>query len=117
MRNPLRLAVLMPALLLFAAPLAGADEPKAESAQDAAESEPAAEAKPAEKREFTPPSGFIKRTRGQYVVYCRREEPKGTRFPKEVCYDEAGIREMLQAQREDHQKVEAMRKVQTITIR
>jgi hypothetical protein len=107
MRHPLRLAVVVPALLFAALP-AGAEESGPASAQASAD---------AGKGEFAPPSGFRKRKRGQYVVYCRREEPKGTRFPKEVCYDEAGIREMLQAQREDQQKVEAMRKVQTITIR
>lgn len=104
------IAAVLPALLAVLPP-AVAEEPKAAS-------EPAAAAaKPAAQEAFTPPPGFRKRTRGQFVVYCRREEPKGSRFPKEVCYDEDGLRALVLAQREDQQKVDAMRKVQTITVR
>jgi hypothetical protein len=49
-------------------------------------------------------------------VYCRREEPKGTRFPAEVCYDEAGLRAMQQAQVEDQAKVDQMRRTQSVVL-
>jgi hypothetical protein len=96
-------ALMLPALLLVA-PHAGAGEPTAESTEAVAEGEETKE------RAFTPPPGFRERKRGKHVVYCRREEPKGSRFPTEICYDEKGIREMLQAQREDQAKVDQIRR-------
>jgi hypothetical protein len=95
---------ILPGLLLMAAH-SGADEPKAESAQTVAAVEEKKE------KEFTPPPGFRAKKRGGLVVYCRREEPRGTRFPAEVCYDEKGLRDLAQQQREDQQKVDQMRKV------
>ena len=45
-------------------------------------------------------------------MYCRKEyNAKGTRFPTETCYDEAGIRAMLAAQLEDREKVDQMRRI------
>lgn len=91
--------VMLPALLL-SAPQGGADEPRAESTQETG---------------FKPPPGFSVRKRGEHVVYCRREEPRGTRFPSEVCDDEQGIREMPQSQREDQSKLDQTRKTQATT--
>ena len=110
MLNPIIAAAMLPALLL-AAPHAGGDETQAESKQAVVE------AKGTKERVFTPPPGFRARKRGKLVVYCRREEPKGSRFPTEVCYDEQGIRDMLQAQREDQMKVDQIRRIQTTVIR
>ena len=109
MRNPMIAAMMLPALLL-AAPHADGDEPPVENKPAVAETQETKE------REFTPPPGFRARKRGKLVVYCRREEPRGTRFPTEVCYDEQGIHDMLQAQREDRQKLEQIRRVQTTTV-
>ncbi len=95
---------------MLAAPHAGGDEQKAEVTRAAAE------AKETKEREFVPPPGFHARKRGRYVVYCRREEPKGTRFPTEICYDEPGIREMLQTQNDDRAKVDQMRRTQATSI-
>jgi hypothetical protein len=101
MRPLIIIAAMLPAFLA-GAPEAGGDETEAKSTQAAAE--------PEEKREFEPPPGFRPRKRGELVVYCRREEPKGSRFPTEVCYDEQGIRNMLQSQREDQAKVDQIRR-------
>lgn len=103
MRNPIIPAVILPALLL-SAPHAGGEESQAESEQAVAE------AKENKEPEFTPPPGFRARKRGKHVVYCRREEPKGTRFLKEVCYDEQGIRDMLLTQNEDQMKIDQIRR-------
>jgi hypothetical protein len=109
MRIPKFAAVMLPALLL-AAPHAFGEEPRAESEDVVAQADEAKE------KEFTPPPGFRPRKRGGFTVYCRREEPKGTRFPAEVCYDEQGIREMLQAQREDLEMVDKMRRIYGIVV-
>jgi hypothetical protein len=108
MRTIALAAMLLPALLL-AAPHSGADEPRAADDQDVAD------APEKSAQDFKPPPGFRSRKRGEHTVYCRREEPKGTRFPTEVCYDEKGIREMLQAQREDQIKVDQVRRTQATT--
>jgi hypothetical protein len=72
---------------------------------------PAAAVEPAEDRPFEPPPGFRRKQRGKYVVYCRKDTVMGTRLPAEVCYDEDGIRAMLQAQREDREMVEQHRRI------
>ena len=78
-----------------------ADEPVAEKAAAVAET-----------KEFTPPDGWRPKKRGQFTVYCRKDyNVKGTRFPAETCYDEAGIRAMLEAQREDQAMVDQMRRI------
>jgi hypothetical protein len=76
--------------------------------------EPVAEkvAAVAETKEFTPPDGWRQKKRGQFTVYCRKDyNVKGTRFPAETCYDEAGIRAMVEAQREDQAMVDKMRRI------
>ena len=79
-----------------------ADEPAVEKTAAAVET----------KKEFKPPDGWRPKKRGQFTVYCRKDyNVKGTRFPAETCYDEAGIRAMLEAQREDQAKVDQMRRI------
>ena len=78
-----------------------ADEPVAEKSDAVAEA-----------TEFKPPDGWRPKKRGQFTVYCRKDyNVKGTRLPAETCYDEAGIRAMLEAQREDQKTVDQMRRV------
>jgi hypothetical protein len=108
MPDPVISALLLQ-VLLIAGP-AGGDVPKADAAAPAAAAEKAA--KPA----FTPPPGFRAKKRGKFTVYCKREEPKGTRFPSEVCYDEAGLRQREAQLQEEQVKVDQIRRIQTITI-
>jgi hypothetical protein len=87
--------------LLVALPggVAGADEPEKAAAVS-------------EEKPFVPPDGWRPKKRGQFTVYCRKDyNVKGTRFPQETCYDEAGIRAMLAAQQEDRDKVDQMRRI------
>ena len=76
----------------------------------AEEAPPAAAAKE-EAKAFTPPPGWRPKQRGKFTVYCRKQTEKGTRLPKEVCYDEDGIRAMLAAERDDREKVDQMRRI------
>jgi hypothetical protein len=100
--------------LLLLLPLATAlqaradDEVKPAATADAAA--PAQKAK-ADDEPFTPPPGWRQKQRGKFIVYCSKQTEKGTRLPKEVCYDEDGIRAMLMAQREDRERVDQMRRV------
>jgi hypothetical protein len=78
-----------------------ADEPVADKAAAVAEA-----------KEFKPPDGWRPKKRGKFIVYCRKDyNVKGTRFPAETCYDEAGIRAMIEAQREDQTLVDQMRRI------
>ena len=77
---------------------------------DATKPEARAEAK-AEPKAFVPPDGWRPRKRGKFTVYCRKEIPRGTRIPTEICHDEEGIRAMLAAQAEDRERVDQMRRV------
>jgi len=111
MRNPIIATATLSAFLL-AAPQTGADEPKADSAL-AEKPQAVARVDDTQEREFKPPDGWRPRKRGEFTVYCRKDyTPRGTRFPTEVCYDEKGIREMLQAQREDQASVDQARRIQ-----
>jgi len=86
----------------------------AANAGDEAKVEPAKEASAAEggkDEQFKPPPGFRQRKRGEFVVYCRKEPVMGTRFPKEACYDEEGIKAMLAAQRDNRDKMDQMRRI------
>lgn len=66
----------------------------------------------AETKEFTPPDGWRPKKRGKFTVYCRKDyNVKGTRFPAETCHDEAGIRAMLEAERESQVMVDKMRRI------
>ncbi len=105
---------LLPLLaLLLAPPGSRAQEaPPAAAAAPAAKQEAVpADAAKAEERAFTPPPGWRPKQRGKFTVYCRKQTEKGTRLPKEVCYDEEGIRAMLAAERDDREKVDQMRRI------
>ena len=98
-------ATLLASACLVAGLHARGEEPKAES------TEIAATAEDVEDKPFTPPPGFRERKRGEVTVYCRREEPNGTRFRKEVCYDEAQLRQMVNNTREDQISIDQTRRI------
>ena len=83
-----------------------ADEPEKAPASEPEKTATAAEAEP-----FVPPDGWREKKRGKYTVYCRKDTEMGTRFQKETCYDEEGIRVMLAAQQDDREKVDQMRRI------
>ena len=61
---------------------------------------------------FVPPDGWRPRKRGQFTVYCRKDyNVKGTRFPAETCYDEAGIRAMVRQTELDQENIDQMRRI------
>jgi len=78
-----------------------------------AEDPPAADAKEPEARAeaFVPPDGWRPKKRGKFTVYCRKQSEQGTRIPKEVCYDEDGIRAMLASLVEEQEKVDQIRRI------
>ena len=106
------LAILLSTLALLAAPARGQESPPAPEPPAVAKTEPVlVEAEKAEQEVFVPPDGWRPKKRGNFTVYCRKDQAMGTRFPKETCYDEAGIRAMLAAQLEDREKVDQMRRI------
>ena len=109
MRN-LFLSLLLFVSLAAVAPAHAEEDVKPAVATDAAAPAPKAKAK-ADDEPFTPPPGWRTKQRGKFTIYCRKQSEKGTRLPKEVCYDEEGIRAMLMAQREDQERVDQMRRV------
>ena len=107
------LAILLSLLTMLALPARGQESPPKPEQSDVTKTEtvPVQAAKAAEK-EFVPPDGWRPKKRGKFTVYCRKEyNAKGTRFPTETCYDEAGIRAMLAAQLEDREKVDQLRRI------
>jgi len=116
-------SMILPGLLL-AAPIAGSEEPLAETASAAtaapAEDHPT-DANPAdaaasavakdEDDNFVLPPGFKPMKRGKYILYCRKETVMGTRLPAQKCYDEDGIRQMAQTLREEREKIDQMRRI------
>jgi hypothetical protein len=125
MRATLLTALFLPGLLLVA-PIAGSEEPAVETAAAVTDApapavDKPAEAKPvdaaasavakAEHDNFVLPPGFKVKKRGKYTLYCRKDPVIGTRFESEKCYDETGVRDYLQAQRENQEKVDQMRRV------
>ena len=100
---------IMLSFLMVMATLARGEEPAAKPEQpDVAKTEPV----PAEAaKEFVPPDGWRSKKRGEFTVYCRKDQVKGTRIPAEVCYDEAGLRAMLLRQIEDQKSVDQMRRI------
>ncbi len=113
--------VLSMTVLLLAGGPASADETPAADAPVEASSESAEtpadadetplQAAAEEDGEIKIPPGFRVKKRGEFTLYCRKEDVMGTRFPVEKCYDETGIREYLRAQRDDQQKVDQMRRI------
>ena len=122
MLDPVMAALVLQALLA-AAPHAGGDEARPQSAETppaAVEAKaatatnsavPAAPTAAAKEEEFVIPPGFKQKKRGKFIVYCRKETALGTRLQTEKCYDEEGIHEMLRAQAEDREKVDQMRRI------
>lgn len=103
------LAILLAAWMVMAAPARGQESP---AKPDAAKTEPVpVEAAKAAGKEFVPPDGWKPKKRGEFTVYCRKGQARGTRIPEEVCYDEAGIRAMLEQQIEDQRSVDQMRRI------
>jgi hypothetical protein len=108
MRATLAMFLVLGGLAFSATPAAGEDEAPAAKVP----AEQAVASQPEPEKEFTPPDGWRQKKRGQFTVYCRKDyNVKGTRFPAETCYDEAGIRAMVEAQREDQAMVDKMRRI------
>lgn len=59
--------------------------------------------------EFIPPPGFVKKKRGNYVLYCKRDTPMGTRIKTENCYDEQQVRDYVLALKETKDSVDRIR--------
>jgi hypothetical protein len=88
------------------APSAGAfsaDPPKTDASKVAAAAPAAAD------EEFKPPPGFVKKTRGKYQLYCKREAAMGTRVKTESCYTEDQVREYLLALQQTKQDADRIR--------
>lgn len=106
-------SIMLSLLMVLATPSRGQESPANPVQPDVAKTEPVpVEAAKAAGKEFVPPDGWRPKKRGKFTVYCRKEyHAKGTRFPTETCYDEAGIREMLAVQSEDREKVDQLRRI------
>jgi hypothetical protein len=87
----------------------GAEESAADPAPDAVESPPAAEAKTAGAKEFTPPPGFKTKKSGKHILYCKKDSVVGTRFKTEKCLDEAQMRDYLIALAEQKRDIDRIR--------
>lgn len=100
-------------MAVLALPARGQETPpKPKSTAEPVPAEAAKVAEEAAEPEFVPPDGWRPKKRGKFTVYCRKEyNAKGTRFPQETCYDEAGIRAMLAAQLDDREKVDQLRRI------
>lgn len=59
--------------------------------------------------EFVPPPGFVKKKRGNYVLYCKRDTTVGTRIKTENCYDEQQVRDYMLAVKETKDSVDRIR--------
>ena len=102
---------LVPVLTLALIMALGAAAAVSDEPEKAAAVEPEKTAKAADDGPFVPPDGWREKKRGKYTVYCRKESEVGTRFQKETCYDQEGIRAMLAAQQDDREKVDQMRRI------
>ena len=101
------------ALLMLLATTARAEDQEKPAASEKVSNEKQVKATAKDEKEpFTPPDGWHPKKRGQHTVYCRKDyNVRGTRFPAETCHDEAGIRAMLAAEREDQAMVDKLRRV------
>lgn len=95
-------SMMLAALMLFLTGAALAQESPAargeqtaqpEQAQAQAEAETVAAAKEKEE-EFKPPPGYLKKKRGNKVLYCKKNTETGSRFASEKCYDENQVRDV-----------------------
>ena len=113
-------AMILPGLLL-AAPIAGSEEPPAETPlprPPPPRGEPTqtgrrrgVRRREADDDNFVLPPGFKPMKRGKYTLYCRKETVMGTRLPAQKCYDEDGIRQLVQSLREEREKIDQMRRI------
>src|SRR5262245_3137932 len=73
------------------------DESKAPATEPnaAAKTEPQAQATDSEQRAFKPPAGFKTKILDWGIVYCKKMPVLGSRFPKEVCMNEAELKDYL----------------------
>ncbi len=100
-----RAVVLLAGLLTLNAQAYIADPPKSDAA--AAKSEAVVSAKVED--ELKVPIGWQKKTRGKYVLYCKKETPMGSRIPGLTCYDELNMRNYMLALQESKQSVDRIR--------
>lgn len=89
------------ALFLCACFSAAAEEPPAppEASKASAETKTDAE----ETEAFKVPPGYRIKKTGELTLYCRREDVLGSRFKAEKCYDEAGVKALERARRENEE--------------
>lgn len=80
-----------------------------QQSKDGVESDTVAESK-AEK-EFEPPPGYLPKKRGNKVVYCKKDQEIGTRFPSEKCFDEDQLRAYLLAREQANRDFEQRRAI------
>jgi hypothetical protein len=73
------------------------------------DSGPAEAAADAVREEFVPPPGFVRKQRGKFVLYCKRDAVIGTRVKTEACYDEQQVRDYLLAMKESKESVDNIR--------
>ena len=59
--------------------------------------------------ELVPPPGFVKKKRGNHVLYCKRDTTVGTRIKTENCYDEQQVRDYMLALKETKDSVDRIR--------
>jgi hypothetical protein len=93
----------------LAAHLAGALAAEPPPKTDSAVAKQAAAAPAAE--EFKPPPGFLKKKRGKFILYCKRDTPLGSRIRTETCYDENQMRNYMLALQETKGDVDKIRNV------
>lgn len=95
MRSMMLAALMMlltgPALAQESPATTGDQTTKPKPAQGRTEAETVAAAK---EEEFKPPPGYLKKKRGDKVLYCKKITETGSRFATEKCYDEAQIRDL-----------------------
>jgi hypothetical protein len=82
---------------------------KTTAAQPVAKSDAAAPAS----KEFQPPAGYQKKTKGTTTVYCRSDTPVGTRFPTEYCYTQSDLERMEASRSNIRQEVDRARRTCT----
>lgn len=117
----MRKGIICGCILLAASGVAAADESRDKPAPAAAEATAATPAPAvgiqvavAEEKAAEPvklPPGFREKKRGKYTVYCRKDVAMGSRFASEKCYDERGLREYIDDQRENQKQVDQMRRI------
>lgn len=86
-------------MALAGAGLACATEPAAQDKGEKAEPE------------FKPPPGYKPKTRGDKVVYCRKELIEGTRFTKDRCYDKVQLKEIESLMEQQRREMDQRRRI------